>query len=156
MVFGEIEEARTHPAQSRKAAKSRSVKPSVFFAAFVYFAPLRETAVPVGRLRAGSNVRNDVDLYQRIAGDSGGGDGSPHRRFGAEAPLENFVHARVVLQVSQVNVALEALFHRGADLFELLLDLVEHSLGMHLDVPGLMVSDAGDEDQIAVGNHAVK
>jgi hypothetical protein len=27
---------------------------------------------------------------------------------------------------------------------------------MHLDVPGLMVPDAGDEDQVAVSDHAVE
>ena len=142
--------------QNRKAAKNRKVKSWHFFAVLVRFATSGETAVSVGTPSAASDVGDHVDLNERIAGNSSGGDGSSHRRFGAETPLEDFIHARVILQVRQVNVALEALFHGRADLLELLLDLVEDTFSMHFDITRLMVSYAGDEDQVAVGDHSVE
>src|SRR5439155_5714122 len=72
-----------------------------------------------------SDNRDHVDLDQRVAGNAAGRrNRRPHRRLGAKAPLEHLVHAGVVLQVVQVDVTLQDLFHRRSRAFELLLDLI--------------------------------
>ena len=125
-------------------------------AALAHFAPSRETAISVRTIRAESDICDHIDLHQRFAWDSGNGDGGSYWRFSAEAPLKDLIHARLVFQVGQVDVAFEDLIHRGADFLKLLLDLVKDSLGMHCDITSLMVADAGDEDQVAVSDHAVE
>jgi hypothetical protein len=155
-VFGEIVEESTQLTPSRKAAQSHKVKSRGRFAALARFAPSRETAISVRTIRAESDICDHINLHQRIAWDTGCGDGGSHWRFSAEASLKNLIHARVVLQVGQVNVAFEDLIHRGAGFLKLLLDLVKDSLGMHFDITSLMVADAGDEDQVAVSDHAVE
>src|SRR5512141_1883874 len=98
-----------------------------------------------------------VDLDERVAGNpSGGGDRRADRGLRAEAAEEHLVHRRVVLQVVQVDVDLQDLLHRGADLLELLLDLVEHVLRVGLDVALEVGTDAGDEDKAAVRGDAAE
>src|SRR5437899_272930 len=51
---------------------------------------------------------NHVDLNQRVAGNaSRGRDGRAHGRLRAEASEKHLVHARVVLEIVQVHVALQ-------------------------------------------------
>ena len=72
----------------------------------------------------------------------------------AEATPEHLVHGVVVLEVIEVHVALEALFHRRAHVLELLFNLVEHVFGVGLDVALEMRAHAGHEQQVAVGDGA--
>src|SRR5687767_7410707 len=51
-------------------------------------------------------------------------DRRAHRRVRTETAAEYRVHPVVILDVVQIHVDLEHLVHRGADLFELRLDLV--------------------------------
>src|SRR5665647_3409297 len=82
-------------------------------------------------LRYYLDVSDHVNLHQRIARNSArGGNRSAHRRFRPEAALEGFIHAGVVLQVVEIDVALQDLFHGGADALQLLLDGIQHNLGM--------------------------
>src|SRR5688572_4668396 len=62
--------------------------------------------------RGPSDVRDAVDLDQRVARNAAGGrDRRAHSRLRAEAAAEDGVHAVVVLQVVQVDVDLEHLLH---------------------------------------------
>ena len=56
------------------------------------------------------------------------GGSSPKR------PSKHLVHPGVVLQVVQIDVALQDLLHRRSGRLELLLDAVQHNLGVQLDV----------------------
>src|SRR5438067_2511859 len=54
--------------------------------------------------------RDHIDFHERVAWNSAGrGDRRPNGGLGAEAALEHLVHAGVVLQVVQVDVALQDL-----------------------------------------------
>ena len=79
-------------------------------------------------------------------------DGGADRRVGTEPAPEHRVHPVVILQVVEVDVHLEDLVHRRSGLFQFRLDLVEHRLGMHGDVAGLVVALSGDEHKVAVGD----
>ena len=97
---------------------------------------------------SGSDACDAVDLDERVARDPAGrGDRRADARLRAKAAEEGLVHRRVVLQVVQIHVHLQHLLHRGADILEPLLDLVEHVLGVGLDVAFEVRADAGDEDE---------
>ena len=82
-----------------------------------------------------SPVRTTIAAAGGIPGNAPGSrNRRPNGRLVAEAALKDFVHPGVVLQVVQVDVALEDLVHGRARAFQLLADLVEHSLGVDLDV----------------------
>ena len=73
-----------------------------------------------------------------------------------EIRFEHFVHGIVVLKVGQIDIALEAFFHRRSGAFQLLLDGLENLLGVHRNVARLVVSHARYENQIAVGDRAAE
>jgi len=79
-----------------------------------------------------------------------------HRRLRPEAAQKRLIHACVVLQVVEIDVALQDLFHGGADALQLLLDGIQHNLGMGLDIAWDVRAHAGNEEQIAVGNRAIE
>src|SRR5712692_3742594 len=119
-----------------------------------------QTTPPLGgrsTVSGASDAGDAIDLHQRVSGDPArGGDGRPHARLGPELAQEDLVHAGVVLQVVQVDVDLQDLLHRRARGFELLLDLVEHVRGVALDVALEVRADAGDEQQVAVGDRGAE
>src|SRR5262245_35412912 len=95
--------------------------------------------------------RDHVDLDERVSRNpAGSGDGRPHWRFRTEAALEHLVHAGIVLQVVEIDVALQDLLHRRPDALELLLDLIEDRLGVYLDIAFGVVADAGNEYEVPV------
>ena len=101
--------------------------------------------------RPGSDVGDHVDFDQGVSRyPSGGCDGGPDRRVFAETPAENLVHRLVVLEVIQINIALQDLFHGRARVLQLFLNLIEHVLGVSLDVALEMRALARDEEQVAV------
>src|ERR1017187_8798929 len=103
------------------------------------------------------DVRDHVDLNQRIARNStGGGNRGAHRRFRAEAALEHFIHGCPVLNIVEIDVGLQDLFHGRSHALQLLLDGIQHDFGMGLDVARDVRSYTGDEEQIAVGDRAVE
>ena len=62
------------------------------------------------------------------------------------------VHFGPVVDVVQVDVDFEHLVHRGAGTFQVLLQLVEHMLGMLFNRAFEVCADTRQEEQIAVGN----
>src|SRR5881397_3258687 len=98
-----------------------------------------------------SDVGDNVDFDQRGSRyPSGGCNRSPYRRFFSETPSEDFVHRLVVLEVIQINIALQDLFHGRARVLQLFLNLIKHVLGVSLDVALKMRALARDEEQVAV------
>src|SRR5580692_9575064 len=96
------------------------------------------------------NVSDDVDLHQRITGYAAGrGDGGAHRRLITPAACEYLGHGFAVLQVIQIHIAFETLFHGGANALQLLLDGVKNAFGMHFDVARFVITHASDEDQVS-------
>src|ERR1041385_1893131 len=104
-----------------------------------------------------SKTSDDVDLHQRVAWNTARrGDGRAYRWLRAEAPKEYFVHGRIIFEVVEVHVALQHLFHRRSARLELLLDRVEHMLGVGLDVSLEMGADSGDEQQVSIRDCAAE
>ena len=109
------------------------------------------------KARDGSDASDDVDFDEGVAGDAAGGcDGCAHGRFGAEAAEEGLVHFLVVLEVVEVDIALEDFVHGRAAGVEALFDFIEDVLGVGLDVAFEVRADSGDEDEVAVGDNAVE
>src|SRR6202035_4448883 len=96
----------------------------------------------------GSKVGDHVDLDQRVSRNATGGrDGCPHGRLLAKPAQKYLVHSCIVLQIIQINIALQDLVHRGTGGFELLLNLIEHTFGVNLDVAFSVIPYACDEQQ---------
>src|ERR1700734_246206 len=94
-----------------------------------------------------SDVSDDVDLDQRIAGNAGGWrPGGTHRRdvTPVEAAIDR-VHAVIIFQVIQEDADLQAFLQRGPRFDQILLDLLQHAAGVDLDIAGLMITHARQE-----------
>src|SRR5882724_867821 len=90
------------------------------------FRPAEAARLPARRpaqAQAESNARDYVDLDERVSGNTTGrGNGSAYWRLGPEAAEKRFVHARIILQIVEIDIALQDFVHRRPDALELLLD----------------------------------
>src|ERR1022692_4170304 len=102
-----------------------------------------------------SNVGDDVDLNQRVAGNAARcGNGGAHWRLIAPPACEHLSHSVAVLQVIQIHIAFETLFHGGTNALKLFLDGIKNTFGVHFDVAWFVIAHAGDEDQVSIGDDA--
>src|SRR5262245_20600294 len=112
----------------------------------------RGVALHVSR-QSNLDVGDAVDLNQRVSRDtSHGSDRRAHRRLVSKTSLVDLVHPRVILDVVEIDIHLENSVHGRAGIFQLLLELIQHVLGVGCDVTGKVRTLARNKEEIAKGN----
>src|SRR3984885_1603800 len=99
------------------------------------------------------DVGDEIDFYQRVARNaSGRRDGCADGRHLTPTACIDGVHFGPVVDVVQIYVDFEYFFHRGAGTGQVLLQLVEHVLGMLFHCAFEVCADTRQEEQITVRN----
>src|SRR5580698_8447598 len=92
------------------------------------------------------DISNEVDLNERATRNaSGGRDCRTHGRHLPPASCVNGVHLGPVVDVIEVDIYLQHLFHGRTRTDQVLLQFIENMLCMLLDCPGEMCTYTGQK-----------